>query len=99
MLSCTSCWTISATRRSRSVFAALSTATFAAFSQDSVLVPISSITLYTFSAIVVFSIGWKRKACTRDHLLSTADDPIRIGNPHQDVILRTRDYRAIYRLP
>jgi hypothetical protein len=37
--------TTSATRRSRNVFEALFTADAAAFSQDSLLVPISSITL------------------------------------------------------
>src|SRR5216684_3491010 len=46
-----SSWTTSAMRRSRSVFAARSTAALAAFSHESVLVPTSSITLYTLSAI------------------------------------------------
>src|ERR1051326_495206 len=41
----------SAMRRSRSVFDARSTAALAAFSHDSELVPTSSITLYTLSAI------------------------------------------------
>src|SRR2546427_696663 len=46
-----SSWTTSAMRRSRRVFAARSTAALAAFSHESVLVPTSSITLYTLSAI------------------------------------------------
>src|SRR5438309_4106325 len=46
-----SSWTTSAMRRSRSVLAARSTAALAAFSHESVLVPTSSITLYTLSAI------------------------------------------------
>src|SRR6185503_10279133 len=41
----------SATRRSRSVFDALSTAALAAFSHESGLVPTSSITLYTLSGM------------------------------------------------
>ena len=41
----------SAIRRSRNDFDAFVTAALAAFSQDSVLVPTSSITLYTLSAI------------------------------------------------
>src|SRR5437868_11134240 len=48
-----SSWTTSATRRSRSDLLARSTATLAAFSQESLLVPISSMTLYTLSAIDV----------------------------------------------
>src|ERR1043166_2009821 len=41
----------SATRRSRSVFDARPTAAWGSFSHDSLLVPTSSITLYTLSAI------------------------------------------------
>src|SRR5262249_23344635 len=48
---CMSSCDTSATRRSRSVFDAFSTAAFAAFSQESVLVPTSSMILYTLSAI------------------------------------------------
>src|SRR5712672_329804 len=44
-----SVFTTSATRRSRSVRAAVSTAFFAASSQDFVLVPITSVTRYTES--------------------------------------------------
>src|SRR2546422_2613777 len=46
-----SSWATSAIRRSRSVFEARSTAAFAAFSQESVLVPTSSMILYTLSAM------------------------------------------------
>src|SRR5436309_8839624 len=46
-----SSWATSAMRRSRSVFEARSTAAFAAFSQESVLVPTSSMILYTLSAM------------------------------------------------
>src|SRR6058998_739462 len=46
-----SSWATSAMRRSRSVFEARSTAALAAFSQESVLVPTSSMILYTLSAI------------------------------------------------
>src|SRR3990170_7707199 len=45
--------TTSAMRRSRSVLDARSTAAAAAFSQESVLVPTSSITLYTLSAMAL----------------------------------------------
>src|SRR6516162_6893725 len=38
-------------------------ATFAAFSQDSVLVPINSTTLYTFSAIAVSTYWLRCRAC------------------------------------
>src|SRR5512139_3150260 len=47
-----SSWTTSAMRRSRKDLAAVSTASAAAFSHDSLLVPTSSITLYTLSAMV-----------------------------------------------
>src|SRR5262245_30806401 len=43
----------SPTRRSRSVLDAVSTAFFAAASQESVLVPITSVTRYTLSAIPI----------------------------------------------
>src|SRR5208283_4236979 len=68
-------WTISATRRSRTVLVALLTAAAAAFSQDSELVPISSITLYTLSATVISSFD--------QHLLGALgyDFLIRIGDP------------------
>src|SRR5439155_949641 len=46
-----SSWATSAMRRSRSVFEARSTAALAAFSQESVLVPTSSMMLYTLSAM------------------------------------------------
>src|SRR2546422_9636464 len=46
-----SSWATSAMRRSRGVFAARSPAAWAAFSHESLLVPTSSITLYTLSAI------------------------------------------------
>src|SRR2546427_1117018 len=46
-----SSWATSAMRRSRSVFEARSTAALAAFSQESVLVPTSSMILYTLSAM------------------------------------------------
>src|SRR5215831_16886107 len=46
-----SCSTTSAMRRSLKDFAALSTAAFAAFSHDSVLVPTNSMTLYTDSGM------------------------------------------------
>src|SRR5580698_5876029 len=48
---CTSSFTTSATLRSRKVLLARDRAAAVAFSQDSVLVPMSSITLYTFSAM------------------------------------------------
>src|SRR5258707_4000012 len=48
----TSCSTMRATRRSRSVCEARSMAAAAAFSHDSLLVPTSAITLYTLSAMV-----------------------------------------------
>src|SRR5581483_5115110 len=48
---CMSSCDTSATRRSRSVFDALATAAAAAFSHESVLVPTSSITLYTLSGM------------------------------------------------
>src|SRR5438876_5812981 len=46
-----SSWATSAMRRSRSVFEARSTAALAAFSQESVLVPTSSMILYTLSGM------------------------------------------------
>src|SRR2546425_1936302 len=46
-----SSWATSAMRRSRSVFEARSTAALAAFSHESVLVPTSSMILYTLSAM------------------------------------------------
>src|SRR5437667_12134155 len=46
-----SSWATSAMRRSRSVFEARSTAALAAFAQESVLVPTSSMILYTLSAM------------------------------------------------
>src|SRR5215472_15012902 len=46
-----SCSTTRATRRSRRLFDAVVIAAAAAFSQDSVLVPITSITLYTLSTM------------------------------------------------
>src|SRR5512135_2521336 len=56
-----SIWTTSAIRRSRSVWAACLTATAAAFSQDSELVPTSSITSYTLSGMASSLLGQMRK--------------------------------------
>src|SRR5258707_6153165 len=52
-LSCTSSLTTSATLRSLNVLLARVMAAAVAFSQDSVLVPTSSMTLYTFSAMTI----------------------------------------------
>src|SRR5258708_7259070 len=61
-------------RRSRSVLDALSTAAVAAFSHDSVLVPTSSITLYTLSGIACSS--------RRDHIPVAAAREVRLrGDP------------------
>src|SRR6476660_8196011 len=56
----TSCRTTSATRRSRTVWAAVSTAFRAAASQDSLLTPITSVTRYTLSAMSTSSIKHPR---------------------------------------
>src|SRR6186713_3233645 len=52
-----SCSTTSATRKSRSVWAARSTADLPALSHDSVLVPMISMTLYRLSAMSVLPTG------------------------------------------
>src|SRR5438445_9852272 len=56
----TSSRTTSPTRRSRSVLAAVSTAFFAAASQESLLVPITSVTRYTLSAIPTSLVDFAR---------------------------------------
>ena len=53
----TSWRTTSATRRSRTVLAAVSTATRAAASHDSLLTPMTSVTRYTLSAMGLSSVG------------------------------------------
>src|ERR1700750_3219050 len=53
----TSCLRTSATRRSRTDLAAVSTALRAAASHDSLLTPITSVTRYTLSALRLSSIG------------------------------------------
>src|SRR5574341_554236 len=70
--------TTSATRSSRRVWEARSTAEVAAFSQDSVLVPINSITLYTLSIMVcapflcwfINTIQYFQPQCNRYELVS-----------------------------
>src|SRR5450759_1349481 len=57
-----SCLTTSATRSSRRVLDAVSTATLAAASQDWLLVPTSSVTRYTLSAISA-SLSMRRVSC------------------------------------
>src|SRR5438034_3908074 len=57
----TSCRTTSATRRSRSDLAAVSMADLAAASQDVLLVPTSSVTRYTLSAMATSCVCWIRR--------------------------------------
>src|ERR1700693_1351352 len=65
----TSCSTMRATRRSRKVCEALSMAAAAAFSHDSLLVPTSAITLYTFSAMLFsFRSGVSSSSLTASNL-------------------------------
>src|SRR6266700_5179413 len=59
--------TTSATLRSRNDFEARVTAAAAAFSHDSVLVPTSSITLYTLSAMVGYLRSTPYRIPGRDH--------------------------------
>src|SRR5215470_8737218 len=62
--------TTSATRRSRSDFAAVSTAFRAASSQDLLLVPTSSTTLYTLS-VIGSSVLFDARSGDREHQVST----------------------------